>query len=73
MVPGLTRGVDMTVLCVCGNRRGLHRHGDEVCPNGSWLKTPGCGKPQWLEGYRFTARDSSPWSAAKREAAGFSV
>jgi hypothetical protein len=45
---------DMSVLCACGRRRGMHRHGDEACPNPEWLREPGNGKPQWLAGWTFT-------------------
>lgn len=38
--------VDGTVLCRCGKRRGLHRYGDEACPNRLW--TCGNGHRQWL-------------------------
>jgi hypothetical protein len=33
-------------VCRCGKRRGLHRYGDEACPNRLW--TCGNGQPQWL-------------------------
>jgi hypothetical protein len=38
--------VDGADLCRCGKRRGLHRYGDEACPNRLW--TCGNGQPQWL-------------------------
>jgi hypothetical protein len=43
------RHVDLTALCCCGIRRGMHRFGDEACPNRDWLEQPGSGKPQWRE------------------------
>jgi hypothetical protein len=36
-------------VCRCGKRRGLHRYGDEACPNRLW--TCGNGQPQWLTIY----------------------
>lgn len=36
-------------LCVCGVRRGLHRWGDEACPNLLWRA--GSGKQQWLSSF----------------------
>jgi hypothetical protein len=44
----------------CKQRRGLHRYGDEACPNTHW-KT-GNGRPQWLEAWSFT-----PMSYSMRE------
>jgi hypothetical protein len=41
--------VDGADLCRCGKRRGLHRYGDEACPNRLW--TCGNGHPQWLTIY----------------------
>lgn len=38
---------DMSVLCVCGARRGLHRHGDDACPNRYWRA--GNGESQWRD------------------------
>lgn len=31
---------------LCGQRRGLHRHGDNACPNDLWKA--GNGQDQWL-------------------------
>jgi hypothetical protein len=39
---------DMHTLCACGRRRGMHRWGDEACPNRLW--NTGNGQPQFLEG-----------------------
>jgi hypothetical protein len=47
------RLVDGTELCHCGQRRGLHRYGDECCPNPRWKC--GNGEPQWWAHRRFTA------------------
>lgn len=44
--------VDGSVLCYCGKRRGLHRYGDECCPNPAWVC--GNGEPQWWERRVFT-------------------
>lgn len=35
----------------CGYRLGLHRWGDNACPNRHWQT--GNGHPQWREGWRF--------------------
>jgi hypothetical protein len=35
----------MTALCECGARRGLHRYGDEVCPDPTWR--PGRRGLEW--------------------------
>jgi hypothetical protein len=32
--------------CQCGKRRGLHRYGNEACPNPAWRV--GNGEPHWL-------------------------
>ncbi len=35
----------------CSQRLGLHRIGDDACPNIHWR--PGNGQPQYREGWRF--------------------
>lgn len=45
--------VDGSVLCYCGKRRGLHRYGDECCPNPRWVC--GNGEDQWWTHRRFVA------------------
>ena len=48
---------DMKQECArCGCRRGLHRYGDEACPNTHWHS--GNGRAQWLN-LSFTV-DSTP-------------
>lgn len=38
-----------SLLCACGKRLGLHRFGDNACPNPRWRG--GNGQPQWLQSY----------------------
>lgn len=38
--------VGMHTLCECGRRRGMHRYGDEACPNPHW--STGNGQGQFL-------------------------
>lgn len=40
-------------LCYCGKRRGLHRYGDECCPNPRWVA--GNGEDQWWTHRSFVA------------------
>lgn len=44
--------------CYCGKHRGMHRYGDECCPNPKWKC--GNGEPQWWAGRVFT-----PWPRAQ--------
>jgi hypothetical protein len=60
--------VDGADLCRCGKRRGLHRYGDEACPNRLW--TCGNGQPQWLS-IVFTPTDGLDIYPAKRDNWGF--
>jgi len=39
-------GNPMHELCECGRRRGMHRWGDEACPNPAWR--PGNGSAQFI-------------------------
>lgn len=49
--------VNLQQACArCGCRRGLHRYGDEVCPNTYWR--PGNGRPQWLDAWKFQPKAS---------------
>lgn len=41
-------------MCACNARRGLHRWGDEACPDPSWR--PGNGKKQFFETFTFDRR-----------------
>jgi hypothetical protein len=45
--------VDGSEPCYCGKRRGLHRYGDECCPNPRWKC--GNGEDQWWTHRRFVA------------------
>ena len=38
----------MSALCLCGQRYGMHRVGNYLCPNPAWK--PGNGQAQWLVG-----------------------
>jgi hypothetical protein len=40
-------------MCYCGKRRGLHRYGDECCPNPRWVA--GNGEDQWWTHRSFVA------------------
>jgi hypothetical protein len=42
--------VDGTEICaICWSRGGLHKYGNESCPNPAWLAAPGNGRAQWLK------------------------
>jgi hypothetical protein len=45
-IPAWQEQHPMHDLCTCGRRRGLHRFGDERCPNPHWR--PGNGQPQFV-------------------------
>jgi hypothetical protein len=46
-------------LCGCGKRRGLHRYGDEACPNPAWK--PCNGQPEFQKHMAFHPRAPLPW------------
>lgn len=48
------RTVDGSELCYCGKRRGLHRYGDECCPNPRWSCGNGGGRG-WNQAVEFCA------------------
>lgn len=53
------RAVGLQERCfTCGQRLGLHRYGDDACPNIHWR--PGNGHPQWRLEWRFRFDRSKP-------------
>lgn len=42
------------LICKCGVRLGLHRFGDDRCPNPKWQC--GSGRPQWMPAATCTFR-----------------
>lgn len=53
------RAVGLQERCfTCGARLGLHRYGDDACPNIHWK--PGNWQPQYREGWRFRFDRTKP-------------